>query len=107
MKDITPAGLPKAAGTGDLEDARLESSGRRKMRPHDNRSAKALALRLDRAFAEMNAFLLAFAIGLAALDATYFVGTRYADLLHDELLSTQAAPAAAPSMADTFMASAR
>jgi len=77
------------------------------MRPHDNRSAQALVLRLDRVFGEMNAFLLAVAIGLAALDATCFVGTRYADLLQDKSLLTRMAPAATPSTADAFVASAR
>jgi hypothetical protein len=69
------------------------------MRAHDNRSAKVLVLRLDRVFGEMNAFLLAVAIGLAALDATCFVGTKYADLLHHKPLLTPMAPAAEPSAA--------
>jgi hypothetical protein len=51
------------------------------MRAHDNRSAKALVLRIDRVFAEMNASLLAVAIALVALDATYLVATRYVDFV--------------------------
>ena len=77
------------------------------MRPHDNRSAKTLVLRLDHVFGEMNVFLLAAAIGLAALDATCFVGTKYADLLHYKPLLTRMAPAAERSMADPFVASPR
>jgi hypothetical protein len=78
-----------------------------KMRPHDNRSPKALVLRLDRVFGEMNAVLLALAIGLAVLDTTYFIGTRYADLLKHMPPLTQTAPAAEPAIADAGVVSAR
>lgn len=77
------------------------------MPAHNNRSAKVLALQLDRVFGEMNAFLLAVAIGLAALDATCFVATKYADLLHQKPLLTRMAPAAEPAIADAFVSAAR
>jgi hypothetical protein len=75
------------------------------MRPYDNRSPKALALRLDRAFGEMNAFLLALAIGLAALDATYFVGTKDVDLLQHMPQLTHTTPGAVPAVRDGLVAS--
>jgi hypothetical protein len=77
------------------------------MRAHDQRSGKVLVLRLNRVFAEMNAFLLALAIGLAALDTTYFIGTRYVDLLKHMPPLTQTAPAAEPAIADAGVVSAR
>lgn len=48
---------------------------------HEDRSPKPLAQRLDRAFANINAFLLALAIGLAILDTTCFVGTKYLEMM--------------------------
>lgn len=77
------------------------------MRARGNRSRDVLVHRLDRAFGEMNAFLLAFAIGLAALDATYFVGTRYVDLLQRMPQLTHTTPGAEPAVPDGFVASAR
>jgi hypothetical protein len=77
------------------------------VRPRDKRSTKAFVPPLDRVFGEMNAFLVAMAIGLAALDATGFVGTRCADLLQVKSLATRVASAASPATADAFVASAR
>jgi hypothetical protein len=107
MKDITPAGFPKASGIADLKDVRWDNAAGGKMHPHDNRSRKALALRLDRAFGEMNAFLLALAIGLAALDAAYSVGTKDVALLQHMPQLTHTTPGAAPAASDGFVASAR
>jgi hypothetical protein len=59
-------------------------------------------LRLDHVFGEMNAVLLALAIGLAALDTTYFIGTRYVDLFKHMPPLTWTAPAAEPAIADAY-----
>lgn len=77
------------------------------MSAHHNRSAKALVLRVERVFVEMNAFLLALAIGLAALNATCFVGARYVDLLQLMPQLTRTAPPAKPTIADDGVVSAR
>jgi hypothetical protein len=61
--------------------------------PHrENGSSKPLAHRLDRAFAEINAFLLALAIGLAMLDIACFTATRSIDVIKPLLRMTQTAP---------------
>ena len=59
---------------------------------HEGRSRKRLAPRLDRAFAEINAFLLALAVGLAMLDFACFAATRSTDVIKPLLRMTQTAP---------------
>jgi hypothetical protein len=59
---------------------------------HEDRSPKRLVQRLDRAFADINAFLLALAIGLAMLDIACFAATRSIDVIKPLLQVTQTAP---------------
>lgn len=69
--------------------------------PHDDQSSKPLLQRLDRAFADINAFLIVLAIGLATLDVTFFAATRYVALIEHMPPVTQTAPAAASDTGDT------
>jgi hypothetical protein len=59
---------------------------------HEDRSPKGLVQRLDHAFADINAFLLALAIGLAMLDIACFAATRSIDVIKPLLQVTQTAP---------------
>jgi hypothetical protein len=64
--------------------------------PSDDRSDQPFLRRLDRAFSDLNAILLALAIGLALLDFTCFIGmATFSEIRRAEqsaLLATQAPP---------------
>ena len=64
--------------------------------PSHNHAAPPFSQRLDRVFADLNAVLVALAIGLAVLDFTCFVGlASFAEITRAEqnaLLATQAEP---------------
>jgi hypothetical protein len=55
---------------------------------HEGRSQKPFAERLDRAIADMNAFLLALAIGLAVLGNACFMASRSIDAIKLQLMQT-------------------
>ncbi|HEV2336594.1 MAG TPA: hypothetical protein VGS13_13915 [Stellaceae bacterium] len=59
---------------------------------HKDRSEKPFAERLDRAFADINAFLLALAIGLAVLDIACFTAISSIVAIKPLLQTTQTAP---------------
>lgn len=59
---------------------------------HEDRSPKPFVERLDRACAEINAFLLALAIGLAVLDIACFTAISSIAAIKPLLQTAQTAP---------------
>jgi hypothetical protein len=53
----------------------------KRLSPHNRLSAKTLLRRIDKMAADLNVLLVVVAIGLAALDMTFFVTLRVVDHL--------------------------